>query len=171
MISHITKLLSFSFLFFFLGKVSAQNNTLNIGETAPEIISQTINEKPFQLSSLKGKVILLDFWASWCAPCIEEQPELLEIYREYKNEVENGNFQIVGFSLDNKKESWEKTINRFQIPWTQISDLKFWKSPVVKNYRISELPYNLILNENKDIIAINIHGNELKEFLKKLLIK
>lgn len=165
-------LLVFLILLLPLATTQAQNTSLSIGDTAPEIQAQTLDGKPFQLSSLKGKIVLLDFWASWCAPCIEEQPELVKLYQtRYQDAIERGNFQIVGFSLDNKKENWQKVVDRFQIPWPQVSDLKFWKSPIVKNYGISELPYNLILDKEGNIVAVNIHGDELKNYLDGLFLK
>lgn len=146
----------------------AQNSTLSKGMAAPDFTSLTLKGNPFTLSSLKGKIVLLDFWASWCAPCIEEQPELLKMYAQYKPQVDEGIFEIVGFSLDNKKESWEKVVNRFQIPWPQVSDLKFWRSPIVKDYGISELPFNLILDPEGNVIATNLHGEELQKFFENL---
>ncbi len=158
----------FLILLFLSLHFSAQNDQLNIGDKAPEIISQTIKGEPFQLSSLNGKVVLLDFWASWCAPCIEEQPELAKLYLKYQDQVNRGNFEIVGFSLDNSKANWQKVVDRFQISWPQISDLKFWKSPVAKDYKVSELPYNLILNTDGTLVAKNLHGDELRKFLEEL---
>lgn len=141
------------------------------GDVVPELSVPTLDEKPFALSSLKGKVILLDFWASWCAPCIEEQPELLKLYTQLDEEVKSGKFEIVGFSLDKSKENWQKIVTRFQIPWVQIGDLKFWKSPVAKDFGVSELPYNLIIDEEGKVLKTNIHGDELEQFLNNYFKK
>lgn len=81
----------------------------------------------------------------------------------------NNQFEIVGVSLDKNKESWQKAIDRFQITWIQISDLKFWKSPVAKLYEIEELPFNVIIDGQGTIVAKNLHGKELEDFIKKSL--
>ncbi|WP_353145785.1 TlpA disulfide reductase family protein [Chryseobacterium sp.] len=156
------------FLVFISGFIFAQNNT-EIGQKAPEINLSKADGSPFVLSSLKGKLVLIDFWATWCAPCVNEQPELKKLYDQFSEQVKNNTFEIVGVSLDRSKESWQKAIDRFAIDWIQISDLKFWKSPVAKAYGIEELPFNLIIDGNGTIIAKNLHDKELEEFLNKNL--
>lgn len=153
-----------------ISKFSAQE-FFKVGDQVPEIKVNTIKEEPFLLSSLKGKVVLLDFWASWCAPCIEQQPELKNLYQKLDNQVKNGKFEIVGFSLDKSKENWQKIVSRYEIPWVQIGDLKFWKSPVAKNFGVSELPYNILIDENGNVLATNIHGEELDNFLHQYFNK
>ncbi|MET3036602.1 TlpA disulfide reductase family protein [Chryseobacterium sp. NRRL B-14859] len=156
------------FLVFISGFIFAQNST-EIGQKAPEINLSRADGSPFVLSSLKGKLVLIDFWATWCAPCVNEQPELKKLYDQFSEQVKNNTFEIVGVSLDRSKESWQKAIDRFAIDWIQISDLKFWKSPVAKAYGIEELPFNLIIDGNGTIIAKNLHDKELEEFLNKNL--
>lgn len=112
---------------------------------------------------------MIDFWATWCAPCVEEQPQLKAIYDTYSEQIKNNTFEILGVSLDKNKESWQKAINRFGISWIQVSDLKFWKSPVAKLYEIDELPFNVIIDGQGTIVAKNLHGKDLDEFLKKSL--
>lgn len=154
------------FLILFSGSVFAQSK-IEIGKKAPEITMPQPDGSSFSLSSLKGKVVLIDFWATWCAPCVGEQPELKKLYDTYSEQVKDNKFEILGVSLDKNKESWQKAINRFNINWIQISDLKFWKSPVAKAYEIDELPFNVIIDGEGTIIAKNLHEKELEEFLEK----
>nr|WP_315028517.1 TlpA disulfide reductase family protein [uncultured Chryseobacterium sp.] len=156
------------FLIFFSGSIFAQNK-IQVGKRVPEITMSKADGTPFSLSSLKGKFVLIDFWATWCAPCVEEQPELKALYETYSAHVKNNTFEILGVSLDKNKESWQKAIDRFAINWIQISDLKFWKSPVAKSYEVDELPFNVIIDGEGTIIAKNIHGKDLEDFLKKNL--
>lgn len=147
------------------GYTAAQQTKTEIGEQAPEITLSKPDGTSFSLSSLKGKVVLIDFWATWCAPCVGEQPELKTLYTTFSDQVKRQEFEILGVSLDKNKESWQKAIDRFGINWIQVSDLKFWKSPVAKSYHIEELPFNVIIDGEGKIIAENLHGKELEEFL------
>jgi hypothetical protein len=152
----------------FSGSGTAQN-TIEIGKKAPEIIMTRADGTSFSLSALKGKLVLIDFWATWCAPCVEEQPLLKTMYESYSEQVKNNQFEILGVSLDKNKESWQKAIDRFGINWIQISDLKFWKSPVAKLYEVDELPFNVIIDREGIILAKNLHGKQLEDFIKEKL--
>lgn len=156
------------FLILFSGYSAAQNK-IEVGKKAPEIIMPKADGTSFSLSSLKGKLVLIDFWATWCAPCVGEQPQLKTLYETYSEQVKANKFEILGVSLDKNKENWQKSIDRFNINWIQISDLKFWKSPVAKSYEIDELPFNVIIDGDGTIIAKNLHEKELEDFLKKSL--
>ncbi|PTT40536.1 TlpA family protein disulfide reductase [Chryseobacterium sp. HMWF028] len=158
------------FLIVFLGFITAQSK-IEVGKKAPEITMTKADATSFSLSTLKGKLVLIDFWATWCAPCVEEQPQLKTMYNTYSEQVKNNQFEILGVSLDKNKESWQKAIDRFNINWIQISDLKFWKSPVAKLYEVDELPFNVIIDEQGTILAKNLHGQELEDFIKKSLTK
>ncbi len=111
----------------------------------------------------------MDFWATWCGPCLKEQPELKKIYQEHRQAVKAGKFQILGVSLDSKKEHWEKGINRLGITWPQVSDLQFWKNKAAKDYDVKKLPFNVIVDKEGKIAAIDLHGKKLKDFINRLL--
>lgn len=143
----------------------AQEEALEVGQPAPEISLPTPGGDTVALSSLKGKLVLVDFWATWCAPCVKEQPELKALYEKYNGGTKDSRFEIFGVSLDKSRDNWLKAIERFNIDWIQVSDLMFWKSPVAKDYAIQELPFNVLIGEQGDIVAINLHGKELEDFI------
>ncbi|ASS50988.1 MAG: thioredoxin [Candidatus Fluviicola riflensis] len=147
------------------GNLFAQDS-LTIGQNAPEISLSDIDGTAFTLTSLKGKVVLIDFWASWCAPCMKEQPELKNLYEKFIDSVKADKFEIVGVSLDKDRENWKKGVKRFKTEWVHVSDLLFWKSPIAKDYKLEGLPYNVLIDENGVIIAINLHGNELENAIQ-----
>ena len=157
----------------YLTTAFAQKSGLEIGDIAPEISLPSPEGKVIALTSFKNKLVLIDFWGTWCAPCVKEQPELAKLYKKYKSQsFANGNgFEIFGVSLDAKKENWENGIKSQNINWIQVSDLKFWRSPVAKTYNIQELPFNLLLDGRGVILAKNLHGAELEKVISKFLIK
>jgi thiol-disulfide isomerase/thioredoxin len=141
------------------------------GNKAPEIRLPAISGDTIALSSFTGKLVLVDFWATWCSPCLREQPELAQLYKKYKQaEFSNGKgFEIYGVSMDSKKTSWEDYVKKTGIDWTQVGDLKFWSSPTAKVYNIQELPFNVLIDGKGLIIAKNLHGEELDKELEKYL--
>lgn len=137
----------------------------NVGYPALDFTQNDVNDKPVKLSSYKGKYVLVDFWASWCGPCRAENPNVVEAYNTYKNK----GFDILGVSLDNTKDKWLKAIEKDNLTWTHVSDLKGWSNEVAVKYGIQSIPANLLLDKEGKIIAKNLRGEELKARLEELL--
>lgn len=157
-------------LLFLSGTSSGQHQTLTIGQQAPDITAPMPDGTLLSLSSLKGKLVVIDFWASWCAPCLQEQPELKALYEgPLRPFVQKGLVDMLGVSLDKSRENWTKAIRRFGIPWPQVSDLRFWKSQPARDYGLEELPFNVIVDKNGRILALNLHGRQLEAFLLQQL--
>jgi peroxiredoxin len=149
--------------------LTAQEHALKINDVAPNIDLPSVKGGTVTLSELKGKLVLIDFWASWCAPCVKEQPVLKVLYEKFGQQVTSGRFEILGISLDKTRENWQKIINQVQINWPQASDLKYWKSPVAKAYGVSELPFNVMVDGEGKILSVNLHGKELEAFIENYL--
>ena len=142
-----------------------QNTTPKVGSTAPEITMPGPDGKIFSLSSLKGKYVLVDFWASWCGPCRGENPNVVKAYNMYKDK----NFTVLGVSLDKDKGAWLKAISKDNLTWQQISDLKQWESAAVSLYGFDGIPYNVLVDPQGKIIADNLRGNDLEIKLAEVL--
>jgi peroxiredoxin len=126
-----------------------------IGDIAPEIKLPDIDGNQIPLSSLRGKVVLINFWAAWCRPCQTEIPNLVKIYSEYNDEkfsIGNG-FTIYGVSLDKDKKQWISTIEKNNLSWTNVSDLQYWKSEGVKIFNVAAVPSYFLIDGNGIIIA------------------
>jgi len=116
------------------------------------------------ISSFKNNYLLVDFWASWCGPCRKENPNLINVYSKYSK----SGFEILGISLDIKKDLWINAINKDGLLWQQVSDLEGWKSPISKSFGITAIPMNFILDKKGMVIARNLRGKELTEFVDSL---
>jgi peroxiredoxin len=134
---------------------------------APNFIMNDPMDKKVSISQFKGKYVLLDFWASWCAPCRQENPNVVAAFNKYKNR----NFTILGISLDEDKAAWSKAIQDDGLTWQHMSDLKGWQSPIVASYQFSGIPYNVLLDPDGNIIASNLRGPNLTETLETVLPK
>ncbi len=138
--------------------------TLPAGETAPEIDLPSPQGKNIKLSSTRGDIVLLDFWASWCPPCRRENPNLVKNYRKYHGK----GFEIYQVSLDKDKQQWTSAIQSDQLDWIHVSDLKYWNSMVVPLYHINSIPTNYLLDKKGRIIASNLRGEELSRKLDEI---
>ena len=153
--------------YFLQERIKLINNQQHIliGKNAPDFELNDLNDKPFSLQNLRGKYVLIDFWASWCAPCRAENPNILKAFRKYKNK----NFTILGVSLDKDKNSWAKAIYDDTLMWKHVSDLKMWQSSVVPLYNVESIPFNVLIDTAGKVIATNLLGNKLDSLLGKIL--
>jgi peroxiredoxin len=140
-----------------------------LGTLAPDFTQNDVDGKPVKLSSFKGKYVLLDFWASWCGPCRQENPNVVRVYNKYKNK----NFTVLGVSLDrpNGKADWLKAIKDDGLTWTHVSDLKFWNNAAAGLYFVQSIPQNYLIDPQGKIVAKNLRGADLEAKLIELLGK
>ncbi len=135
------------------------------GYKAPELALPAASGDTVKLSSLKGKVVLLDFWASWCGPCRISNKGLVKLYPRYKDK----GFEILGVSLDEDRSDWQKAVKKDKVSWLQVIDKGGWESNTVNQWRISAIPTSYLINKEGTLIAMDLEGKELEKALKELL--
>ena len=138
---------------------------LKIGGTAPEIELPNQVDSLIKLSALSGKVVLIDFWASWCVPCRAANPDVQKLYKKYRN----AGFEVFAVSLDVKKEGWLKAIKKDKLTYTLVNDAAGWYSKIAEQYFVDMIPTNFLLDKTGKIVAINLEGKELAKAVKDLL--
>ena len=154
----------------FTGKAFAQRieaaKTIGIGKKAPDFTQNDPEGNPVSLSDFQGKYVLLDFWASWCGPCRQENPNLVKAYAAYNDK----GFEILGVSLDNKdgKEAWVNAIEKDGLTWTQVSDLNSWNNEVARMYGVRAVPQSYLIDPEGVIVAQNLRGEALEEKLAEI---
>jgi peroxiredoxin len=132
---------------------------------APDFTLPDPNGKMISLKSFRGKYVLVDFWASWCGPCRQENPTVVAAFNRFKDK----NFTVLGVSLDDNKAKWLKAVQDDKLTWTHVSDLKQWESIVVPMYQIQGIPFNVLVDPNGKIIASGLRGEDLEKTLSSVL--
>jgi peroxiredoxin len=142
--------------------------SVSVGQKAPEFTMNDAKGNPVSLSSKIGsKLLLVDFWAAWCNPCRQENPNVVKVYNEFHKK----GFDVLGVSLDQKKEDWLKAIDDDKLTWTHVSDLKYWGNEAAKLYAVNSIPSNFLLDENGIIVGRNLRGDDLYKKIQEVLGK
>lgn len=147
-----------------LKEMIAEQKKTAVGVEAPDFTMNDQDGKPVQLSSLRGKVVMIDFWASWCAPCRQENPNVVKLYQQYHDK----GFEIIGVSLDRAKEEWVQAIKDDQLSWIHVSDLQYWQNAVARLYGVNSIPQTYLLDKEGKIIAKGLRSEQLAAKLSEL---
>ena len=163
---NLKKIIPVLVLLFFAVYSNAQREMANITDPRLQIKLPTVKGDSITLASQKGKVILLDFWASWCMPCRAANKKLVKLYAKYQPQ----GFEIFSVSLDQEKKDWEKAIQKDKITWLQVNDPRgSWNAKTAADWNISVLPTSFLINKKGDVVAIDPEGKELEKAIKDLL--
>lgn len=149
----------------YIAQLVESNKKMDYGKPIADFTQPDTSGNNISLSSLKGKYVLVDFWASWCGPCRAENPNVVSSYEKYKNK----NFTVLSVSLDREREPWIKAINNDHLNWSHVSDLKFWGNAVAQQFGITSIPQNFLLDPDGNLIGKNLRGAALEYKLSKVL--